>query len=116
MFSSQSHLRKGGVRIVNQSTAALVVLHLQGLVHTTYQHSGVPLIFTGALVFALNQLDIHTYEEELNSKILSKTGFSDEEIMPSASLHSTECKQHGADSFHGAVTSIINISNRKYLR
>lgn len=67
-------------------------------------------------MFAFYQLDTHIYKKALNSKILSKPGFSNKEIMPSASLHSTDCKQYGADSFHGAITSSIKISNRKYLR
>lgn len=63
-------------------------------------------------MFAFYQLDTHIYKEELSSKILSKPGFSNKEVMFSASLHSTEYKQHGADSFHGAVTSSIEISKR----
>lgn len=67
-------------------------------------------------MFAFHQLDTRIYKEAQNAKISSKPGFSNKEIMPSASLHSTECEQYGADSLHGAVTSCINISNRKYLR
>lgn len=46
IHASQSLLSKGGIRIINQTTAALVFLHQQMLGHTTYQHSSVPLIFT----------------------------------------------------------------------
>jgi len=66
-------------------------------------------------VFASHQIGTPIYEQALNSKILSKLGFSNNEILPSAPPRS-EGEQYGAESFHGAVTSSIKNSNRKYLR
>lgn len=63
IHASRSLLSKGDIRIINQTSAALVFLHQQMLGHTTYQHSGVCLIFTWG--FGVCFLSIrHTYLQE----------------------------------------------------